>query len=624
MPRNRKSEIARGGGREPSQLDQVPDVEGPEGKWEVRPSEDGECRVVVCQITDVYTLEHLASFKTLVDETRQKAGAGTKVVSMLTGDFLSPYLLSSVDRGQGMMDALNAIPLDYLTWGNHEADINHRTVCRHVREFKGTWINSNMLDHQAMDDQVEYDVIDVQSKDGAQKRKFGLCAVLSDAPGLYSHFKGGPFGGATITDPWEALGKYKRILEEEEGCDFVLPLQHTYVPDDHKTCERFDFPVLMSGHDHHRVNEVVNGTRLLKPGMNGVYATILEVSWEFASTKKPSVEARFVKCSAWEPEPNLEEQNERAYDALLPLKNTELARVPPKFEPLSSGNSRGSVCTMGTYICSLLKSAMNVKRRQRDHSVDAVLLMGGNIRGNVDKYPAGSFFSLEALEAEIKADEVVGIVPMPGWLLAEGVRATHAGDPIPGWMQYDQGVVEDGVSGEVTHVDGKLIEPDRIYKVATKVGDLANGQCPQWNKYYTEHKDLLPPKGAYVNVQNELMSYFARNLWRKIWDVLTEKVGACGASVGCKPEERLEVLDTDGDGYVSIDELQAALKDLLGYSVDDREQSLARFVHTYADSSGDGVVSLEDFEIFCGEMDDVYKQDEWRLAFSRPSFSSKK
>ena len=43
----------------------------------------------------------------------------TGVISMLTGDFLAPYLLSSVDRGKGMMNALAGTPIDYLTWGNH-------------------------------------------------------------------------------------------------------------------------------------------------------------------------------------------------------------------------------------------------------------------------------------------------------------------------------------------------------------------------------------------------------------------------------------------------------------------------------------------------------------------------
>ena len=34
-----------------------------------------------------------------------------KVISMLTGDFLSPYLLSSIDRGAGMMKAIAGRPV---------------------------------------------------------------------------------------------------------------------------------------------------------------------------------------------------------------------------------------------------------------------------------------------------------------------------------------------------------------------------------------------------------------------------------------------------------------------------------------------------------------------------------
>jgi 2',3'-cyclic-nucleotide 2'-phosphodiesterase (5'-nucleotidase family) len=87
--------------------------------YKPKPAAPSECRLTVIQITDVYTLEHLASLKTLVEDVREKS-PGAKVVCMLTGDFLSPYLLSSVDKGKGMMNALNKIPLDYLTWGNHE------------------------------------------------------------------------------------------------------------------------------------------------------------------------------------------------------------------------------------------------------------------------------------------------------------------------------------------------------------------------------------------------------------------------------------------------------------------------------------------------------------------------
>ena len=122
--------------------------------------------------------------------------------------------------------------------------------------------------------------------------------------------------------------------------------------------------------------------------MNGDYATVLEIEWEDVEAKDPTkIAACFVKVDAWEPDPVLHEENERAYDALIPLRNTELASVPKSFEPLTSNNSRGSTCTMGKFICTLLKNAMNVSRRQIQASIDAVLLMGGNIRGNMPTTP---------------------------------------------------------------------------------------------------------------------------------------------------------------------------------------------------------------------------------------------
>jgi 2',3'-cyclic-nucleotide 2'-phosphodiesterase (5'-nucleotidase family) len=509
---------------------------------------------------------------------------------------------------------------DYITWGNHEADLPHKTTCKHVRAFVGTWLNSNMLDHEAMDFQKEFDVVELCSLDGSNERKVGLVALLSNDPKLYEHFeaKGGAFGGATIDDPWETLAMLQSKLmapDSEYCCDTIIPLQHLYVPDDKITCRDFEFPVVLSGHDHHRVDEMVNGTRLLKPGLDAIYATVMEMSWPDKGTEgsKPKVKARFVKTDDWTPDPSLYEQCERAYDVLEPLRNTEILSVPLAFQPLSSVNSRGKVTTMGKLICTLLKKSMNVSRRQRELRVDAVMVMGGNIRGGID-YEDASYFSLEALEAEIKPDEVVAVVPMPGWLLAEGVSATHAGDPIPGWMQYDDGIKEEYPSGlppVITHVAGRPIDHDKIYRVATKISDLTNDQSMPFTKYYKENSHVLPPKGAYVNVQAELMSYFAKSLWRGIWDRLSEKleeecdvtnVGLDSNIEACHPNLRLEALDTDHDGVISVNDIQHALKDILGLSVDEREQSLAEVIHDFADTKSTGKVTLIDIQNFCEEI----------------------
>ena len=88
-------------------------------------------------------LDNFPSLKTLLDAKRAENTDGP-TISVLTGDFLAPYLLSSIDFGRGMMSMLNATPIDFVIWGNHEHDLPHRFCCARVAEFKGTWINTNM------------------------------------------------------------------------------------------------------------------------------------------------------------------------------------------------------------------------------------------------------------------------------------------------------------------------------------------------------------------------------------------------------------------------------------------------------------------------------------------------
>ncbi|KAJ1618216.1 hypothetical protein T492DRAFT_849506 [Pavlovales sp. CCMP2436] len=160
------------------------------------------------------------------------------------------------------------------------------------------------------------------------------------------------------------------------GNNLTKPIQLSY---------QFDFPVVLSGHDHHRVDVSIEGTRLLKPGLDAIAATLLELSWaDPASPRTPAVSASFIETADWPADAALAEECERAYDALLPLRNTELARVPPTFEPLSSR------CKQFAWTC-------------------------------VFDGPLPVLLAQEALEAEIKADETLGVVFMPGWLLDQGV-----------------------------------------------------------------------------------------------------------------------------------------------------------------------------------------------------------
>merc|ERR1719498_1057386 len=154
---------------------------------------------------------------------------------------------------------------------------------------------------------------------------------------------------------------YKDKLEKEHACDMILPLCHLYEPQDEKTCNEFDFPLILSGHDHHVVDRTISGTRLLKPGLDGHQAWMIDITWPSASSSKvPVIKAELLTVADWPADPELKITAEKAYSILDPLRHTQLAKVPQAYRPLTSFNSRGCVVSMGTYLLSRIRDAINM------------------------------------------------------------------------------------------------------------------------------------------------------------------------------------------------------------------------------------------------------------------------
>ena len=67
-----------------------------------------EVKLRIIQITDVYTLVNFPKVKSLINEKRAQIEAeGGRCISMLTGDFLAPYLLSSFDKERNVKSRLS-------------------------------------------------------------------------------------------------------------------------------------------------------------------------------------------------------------------------------------------------------------------------------------------------------------------------------------------------------------------------------------------------------------------------------------------------------------------------------------------------------------------------------------
>ena len=116
-------------------------------------------RLRIIQINDVYELDQLPKFKSLLNEytTTKRSDTTTNshndtnenadhTIVICCGDFVAPSLLSSLDEGYSMIDLLNLCGIDYVCLGNHETDISISALHdRIVHQSQFTWINSNII-----------------------------------------------------------------------------------------------------------------------------------------------------------------------------------------------------------------------------------------------------------------------------------------------------------------------------------------------------------------------------------------------------------------------------------------------------------------------------------------------
>ena len=139
------------------------------------------------------------------------------------------------------------------------------------------------------------------------------------------------------------------------------------------------------------------------------------MTWNSAdSDPTPQIEVETIAVADFAADPTLRQEVDRAYSILDPLLKTDLTIIPQKYSPLSSRGVREQRSTMATYLCSQIKAALNMGRQgtARRDNCDAVLIKGGNIRGerDYDQYN----FTLEGLRTEMQEEEGVHIFLVPG------------------------------------------------------------------------------------------------------------------------------------------------------------------------------------------------------------------
>lgn len=341
----------------------------------------------------------------------------------LAGDFLNPSLIGTLKidgeriKGKQMVDVLNAMDIDLVTFGNHEFDLSEEDLQKRLNESKFSWTSANVRHVTAAGlvpfaRQWEYTT--------APTSDFSTFNAV-DADG--NEIKFGVFGVTLPSNPKEYVS-YGDIYDNAvraydlaiQKADFVVGLTHVSIEEDKKIASRLrGLPLIMGGHEHYNMLIKEGRTIIAKADANAksvyVHTLIYNLRTKYLHinselmmvTDKIASSAKVERVvSKWTDlvDQNLKEvveaPEEVIYKASSPLDGTDTS-------------NRSKQTNLGELITRSMAFAYNDK-------VDGALVNGGSIR--IDDRLVGDISSIDIFRVLPFGGSVLK-VDIKGYLLKE-------------------------------------------------------------------------------------------------------------------------------------------------------------------------------------------------------------
>ncbi|MCO6491353.1 MAG: bifunctional metallophosphatase/5'-nucleotidase [Phaeodactylibacter sp.] len=214
-------------------------------------------------------------------------------IAVLAGDFLSPSVIGTLKKedgeriaGQQMVEVLNAMGLDYATFGNHEFDLKDAGLLQkriNQSAFEYTACNVRRADLgklfpfvQEVDGQERYIpryVIHEFSNAEGQRVRVGIIGVVL------------PFNKTSYVAYEPVTQAFRETYEElKPQVDLVLGLTHLNEDEDIELAREVPGPLLfMGGHDHVNMNHYSEETVIAKADANVKSVYIHRIAYNPAS-----------------------------------------------------------------------------------------------------------------------------------------------------------------------------------------------------------------------------------------------------------------------------------------------------------------------------------------------------
>ena len=420
--------------------------------------------ITLLHLNDVYeitpvegkTRGGLARVATLRQQLLQK---NPHTYTVLAGDFLSPSALGTAKingqplAGQQMVAVLNAMGLDFATFGNHEFDLPENLFYQRLKEARFRWFSSNVFDAQGkpFPNVPQSSIITVKGDNGAVVR-VGLIGVTLDSNRPQY---------VTYRDPIDTVKEQVRELKNR--VDILVVVTHLSIEQDQKLAEAVpEIDIIIGGHEHENL-QLWRGrdfTPIFKADANARTVYIHNLLYDTA-TQRLKINSYIQPVTNEIPdEPNTEKvvktwvtQGFEAFRANGFEPEQAIATTSVPLDALE-----GSVRNRNTNLTTVIAQAM----LQEVKGADLAILNSGSIRID-DIIPPGSITQYDVIRMLPFGGKILA-VEMKGNLLQRVLEQGKANKGTGGYLQTAN-VSQEATTGKWL-VAGQLLDINRTYRVA--------------------------------------------------------------------------------------------------------------------------------------------------------------
>lgn len=450
--------------------------------------------LTILQMNDVYEMTPVVGdqggLARVATVRRELLGRNPNTITVLAGDLFNPSALGLAPvggtrlYGRQMVDVMNAVGLDYATFGNHEFDLPQREFLDRLSESRARWFSSNVRDAEGRPFPGVPEHVVFEARDAAgRSARVGLFGLTTDDNRREY---------VTYTNTVEAARRQVAALRPH--VDILIAVTHLPVEADIRLVTAVPgIDLVIGGHEHEGML-LLRGPRLTpiaKADANARTVFVHDVEFDPAA-RTLSIESRPRKITGDVPEDLavaavVTRWVDQAFAGLRSAGFEPTAVVAQVSDPLDGADA--SVRNGSTRLTELIARGMLAAVPGAEWSI----YNSGSIRID-DVIPPGP----------VTEYDVIRILPFGG-----GVVAVE----MPGALiqrVLDQGQANKGAGGylHAATTRSEPIQRDRTYVVAIAEFLLSGRETGLG--FLKDHPDVRPRAGDTVDVRRALIDELRR------------------------------------------------------------------------------------------------------------------